>query len=67
MWSFIKDHVFLIRNKKEHLIYSDQANQSTVAPNGSSVSVLSDNNVGDEQDSMTASAKSNVLSDLIIF
>lgn len=48
------------------MIYSNQANQSTVAPNGSSVSVLSDNNVGDGQDSMPASAKSNVLSTSII-
>ena len=52
--------------KKEHLIYSDQANQSTVTPNSSSVSDLSDNNVGDGQDSMPASAKSNVLSTSII-
>lgn len=52
--------------KKEHLIYSDQANQSTATPNSSSVSDLSDNNVGDGQDSMPASAKSNVLSTSII-
>ena len=48
------------------MIYSDQANQSTATPNSSSVSDLSDNNVGDGQDSMPASAKSNVLSTSII-
>lgn len=46
--------------KKEHLIYGDQANQSTVTPNSNPVSIISDNKVGDGQIGMPASATSNV-------
>lgn len=42
-------------------MYSSQANQSTAAPNNSSVSVLPNNTVGVEQDSMPTSVKSSVL------
>ena len=52
--------------KKEHLIYGDQANQSTVTPNSNPVSIISDNKVGDGQIGMPASATSNVPSSSII-
>lgn len=42
-------------------MYSSQANQSTAAPNNSSVSVLPNNTVGVEQDSVPTSVKSSVL------